>query len=171
MIGQADVSGRTSPSSPWGLCGWWGSCTGAGGPQPHMCHRRYGGPRPRWSPRSASGSSASPPDLLQGGETKVSFRILHQPLGHQQEPAWTMILYSKWMSTFDVQLVRILARLYLYSTPLGSGPPRRCPTPRWLWNPDSSQCFYDPTALSASWDEKKELVSAGRSETKRVYYN
>lgn len=31
----------------------------------------------------------------RGGETKVSFRILHQPLGHQHEPAWTMILYSK----------------------------------------------------------------------------
>lgn len=63
-------------SSPWGLCGWWASCTGAGGPQPHRCHRRYGGPRPRWSPRLTAGSSASPPDPLRE-EGKGQVRTRH----------------------------------------------------------------------------------------------
>lgn len=59
------------------------------------------------------------------------------------DPIFKVIVYI-----LHAAIVRILARLYLYSTPWGSAPPRRCLTPRWLWNPDSSQCFYDPTALS-----------------------
>lgn len=64
-------------------------------------------------------------------------------------------IFKVTVQSLRAAIVRILVRLYLYSTPWGSGPPRRCPTPRWLWNPDSSQCFYDPTALSASWKGKK----------------
>lgn len=119
-------------------------------PLVHLLHHLTCCSGERW--RSASGFYTS-----HWGTSMNQHGCFHLP--GDSDPTVKVIVHI-----LRAAIVWILARLYLYSTPWGSGPPRRCPTPRWLWNPDSSRCFYDPTALSASWDGKKRKAQEDQEQ-------